>query len=252
MKKLLALLLAMILCLGALASCNSEKANDSVDLPKKESSLARTTMFDSVIKISSYESLPKTIADDLNVRAIFYDYYIVHPFSINLLTKDKYYDYNGNFVNGEIKKATKSEFFDYALYPEKIFGYFTKINNVYCTYSGYGMDILCIYYETSKGDYVLATHAPCVGEYDPNEEIYLFTAEEYREISDMHTDKILSLTMPVFGGIGLDDVADISENEIEPRLISWEAILGMVVTFGAVCVIGALIIVKKRKSNIIK
>ncbi len=98
MKKLLALLLAMILCLGVLASCNSEKANDSVDLPRKESSLARTTMFDSVIKISSYESLPKTIADDLNVRAIFYDYYIVHPLSINLLTKDKYYDYNGNYI----------------------------------------------------------------------------------------------------------------------------------------------------------
>ncbi len=250
MKKLLALLLAMLICLGMFASCGVEKSSDSIDLTQQERSLAQTTIFDSVIKICSCDSLPEPVAQDLNVRNIFCDYYIVHPFSLNLLVKDKYYDCNGVFTTTKLKKSTKSKFFDYALYPEKIFGYFVSVENVYCTYSGYSADILCIYYETSNGDYVLATHASPVGTYDSNEEIYLFPIENYREISDLHTEKILSLPMPVDGGISLDSVADISQYEITPRALSWSAIWGIVVASVSICATIAVIAIKKmRKTN---
>ena len=80
---------------------------------------------------------------------------------------------NGNLEHVTISVSDWSEFYKYAVYPERVFGAFTEVYNVYCLNGNASHDGVYIYYVTDKGDYVLYK------EFLSSSEQFLFPVEDF-------------------------------------------------------------------------
>ena len=241
MKKFLLVILALIFSLGVFSSC-AKKEYDSVNLPYEEKLDVKVASFFHTVKIPDGNSLPLDIATDFQADSFLGDVYYFYPFLIETLGVLKYPE------TGQMNYSDCGAFWQYALHPEKVFGYSTKVENTFCFTSGKGA-IMMIYYKTDKGDFVLLkgynTSSPEYSE----KTIYLFSAEELKPLISRYNETVEEKGLFMGGPLQLNSVTDISQYEITPRLLSWNGIIMIVTALVCIAIAVALIVVKRKKKK---
>ena len=232
----------MIVCL--LSSCSSENYN-SVNIDKNDLNDIKITPFDSVIEFYYMVDSDGEIAlfDFNNSIPQKTGKYLYKHLSMNRFSKVIRVGENGEPYDQHVHHSVLDnycKFFSYAIDYEKILGYSSKVENVYC-YIIPGLEKLFIRYETDRGTYVLFS--------ETDSKIYLFPMnEDFMKIT-AKWEEIVSNNGSMDGGIELASVTDISEYEITPRLLSWDGIIMIATAFACIAISVTLIVVKKRKNR---
>lgn len=174
MKRSLILFVALCCMVSTLPTVHASSTTDSITLSENEYTDFKDNADDTVIKLYWKMCMP-LFAESMTISDITSEVeravYMVISQSGNISYK-QYYD-------GVVRKISSggvpdwSEFSKYAINPSLVFGPLVTVMNIYCLSGEQSHDGVYIYFETSKGDYVLYK------EYLSADKEYLFPVKDF-------------------------------------------------------------------------
>ena len=212
---------------------------DSVDVDPNEVEIFKQSDSDRVIKLYglSFMHLFAEGADIESFKVHEELNMVISPFNGIRYMRMR----NGNLEHVTISVSDWSEFYKYAVYPERVFGAFTEVYNVYCLNGDASHDGVYIYYVTDKGDYVLYK------EFLSSNEQFLFPVEDFYVYAKDVWE--LRLSQADRDGGGMPELSeDILNYQDNYKFVSYDWIFYVVISVALVVGVSAgVIFLKKRK-----
>ena len=182
MKRALIMMFAAVICVGSFILPAAANSTDSLHLTSEEKTLLEVSSDDVVVKIFAgffMESFSRQ-EDILSILEKSKTWYLVERNNDDEMALSMYRR-KDNGELGRFSYATSgwSNFYTYAVSPNKVFDSSVKVNSVYCLDIEPSPEDVCIYYDTDQGDYVL---------YRQNlfgDETYLFPISVFYEVQEV-------------------------------------------------------------------
>ena len=229
-------------------SVSAEDNYDSVNIDPEELSLMKDSSDDTVVKLYGGMFMPD-FAEKKNIEEIINDDTSIDYMVISKNGNITYKNYrNGkiNIINPANGISDWSEFYKYAISPEKVFGYATEIYNVYCLDGESSHDGVYIYYFTDKGEYVLYK------EYLSADEEYLIPIADFYNISKVIHEERLKFKFSEGGGRPIDELLDMKSYVFRDNTYLYFVIPILIISIVIGSVIGIIIYKKKKASSVNK
>lgn len=239
MKRLLILTLATIMCVAPFILPVAAEINDSLHLSSEEESRLDLSPGDTVITLfgnnfmkafSDQEDIVTMVERSVERSTITY---MIVPMLGEAIYKKPY--------KGEITKLNPatgisdwSDFYTYAVSPNKVFGSSVKVNKVYCLDGDRSCDGVYIYYDTDIGEYVLFK------EFLSYDEAYLFPLSDFYEFAKaVYDERLLYKDMDGGGGAPIEELFDVENYLFKPKSTFNGIPIGL--TIGAVIIVGGVL-----------
>lgn len=245
MKRLLILLLATIICVTSSIVPVAAEVTDSLNLSAEEKTQLNLFSDETVVKLFGGMfmgdfSEKKDIASIVSESQIMY----LTQKRFGKIVYKKYYE--GEMV--ELNPATGisdwSDFYKYAVYPNKVFDSSVTVKKVYCLNGEASRDGVYIYYDTDQGEYILYK------EYLSADETYLFPLSTFYEFAEtVYSERLLYKDYDG-GRPEIDNLFDMENYLFKPRgnLYLIAGIVGVVIAAGGV-LFGLFLRKAKKRQN---
>ena len=248
MKKLIYTALCTIVLTLFTILVSAEDNYDSVNIDSEELSLMKDSSDDTVVKLYGGMFMPdfaekKKIEDIINDDTSI-DYMVISK--DGNITYKNYRNGKINIINPANGISDWSEFYKYAISPEKVFGYSTEIYNIYCLDGEPSHDGVYIYYFTDKGEYVLYK------EYLSADKEYLIPIADFYDISKAVHEERLKFKFSEGGGLPIDELLDMKPYIFRDNTYIYFVMPILIIAIVIGGVIGIIVYKKKNASSVNK